>query len=951
MRTSWRIGVVSLVVLLAILAPARRARAIGEQTGRIKGIVSDAQSGARLPGATVSASSPALIGGARSVITDESGRYELDNLPPGLYRLEISYAGTVANVRVATVQPGLATQVNVAWTAESGATESVRVVERTPLTRPDSTQAGTLLRYPSLAKLPTRRSYQDVTQLVAGVTPDPNPRNPNPNIKGGLYLHNHYLVDGLDITDPVTGTLTSNLTFDATEAVDVLTSGMEAQYNTLGGVINVLTLAGSDELDVNASVYGGLPQLSAKGSNGSALYDGAQPFNTSPSPGSRSLQFNVTAGGPIVKRRLWVSGSYELRLAETSVVKAPPLGLPAAGSPPLGIQHPPLTSVEHLARLKLTYAPNDRHRFNLSGNFNPGGLNNLTGGNSMLGVAENHQDFNSAFGVISWDWLAGRRLSTNLQAGFLWTLLDNGPQGLLGDVDKAGCDQFDPKNCSYDPSRARHVNSVDGTAWYQGGSRQINNRYRVQVDPSVTLRGHLLGRHDAKAGLQLQYSYRTRDFSVPGEFVFTDRTSPPRPLEMGLCDPTTNPDACFARTRNDPFTAHEAGFGAGIYLQDRWWTPLSRLTVVPGLRFDWGRTTDRKGREVSNLSGLAPRLGVVVNLSGDGRSTAFAHYGRYTETISLLTASSVDGVEAGTSETRLWDPAQKSFTTLIDKQGGEGGIIVDHGAKTPHVDEASGGLRAEIAPLSSVELDYTFRHYANLWAAREINAIWDPTGARVVGWLDPQKMNQAVYLFTTPDDNERTYHGFDLIAQGSPTRSWDFGASYTLSWLFGPGNTVFGQNANFSQYDNPRQKRFYDGFLPGDVRHNVKIFGSYTFRDRFSVGLNFAYATGGPLTKTFAEGTTTNYRSPLGTEPGAGNDPQAISEFRMPDRTVVDLRVDCNLLPERFHQKLNLIADIFNAFNTQTPTALESRDIPTFGQATSTRQQPLRIQLALQYLY
>jgi hypothetical protein len=59
----------------------------------------------------------------------------------------------------------------------------------------------------------------------------------------------------------------------------------------------------------------------------------------------------------------------------------------------------------------------------------------------------------------------------------------------------------------------------------------------------------------------------------------------------------------------------------------------------------------------------------------------------------------------------------------------------------------------------------------------------------------------------------------------------------------------------------------------------------------------------------------------------------------------------CNVLPRRFGQKLNLIADLFNAFNSQTPLALEVHDIPTFGQATSTRQPPLRVQLALQYVY
>jgi hypothetical protein len=945
MPTPSRIGVASLV-LIASLAPSRPAGAIGEQTGRIKGIVSDAQSGARLPGATVSATSPAMIGGARAVLTDESGRYELDNLPPGAYRLEISYPDTVPNVREAVVQPGVATQVNVAWAAESGTTQSVRLVERTPLTRPDSTQAGALRPYAALNKLPTQRSYQDVVQQVAGVAPDPNPRNQNPTIKGGLYNLNHYLVDGLDITDPVSGTFSSNLSFDATEAVDVLTSGMEAQYNSLGGVINVITRSGGDEAHVNASIYGSLAPLAAKNSYGSSVYDGVQPFNHSPLPDNQALQLSVTAGGPIIKQRLWVSGTYELRLSEQSVVKAPPLG-----APPLSIQHPPLTTVEHLARLKVTYAPGDKHRIDVSTNADLSALNNIGSNNSYLGVAEGHQDLRNVFGVVSWDWFAGPHVSTNIRGGFLREKFETGPQGLLGTIDTTGCDKFDPKNCVYDPTRPQHVNTVDGTIWYQGGSHSIDDRYRVQLDPSVTLRGHFLGRHDAKVGLQLEYSYRHRDYSMPGEFVFSDRTTPGRPLEAGLCDPVTSPDACLARTRISPYQAHGAGYGMGLYLQDRWWTPFSRLTVVPGLRFDWGLTTDHLGRTASNLFAMAPRLGAIVDLTGDGRATAFAHYGRHTETLSLLTSSVLD-YDLGAQETFLWDPAKKDFTIPAGAQGGAVGIVVDHDAKTPHMDEVGAGVRAEIAPSSSLELNYTYRHYANLWAAVETNRIWDPTGTRPVGWLDPTKTNQDVYVLTTPDDNERTYQGFDLIAQGSPTRNWDFGGSYTLAWLYGSAVTIYGQSSGFHQYDNRRQKRFYDGFLPGDIRHNVKVFGSYTFRDRLSVGLNLSYLTGMPLTKTYNTlGAFNFYRSPLGTEPGQGNDVQNLSEFRTPDRVTVGLRVMCNVLPRRLGQQLNVIADVFNAFNRQTPLTLEARDVPTFGQATSARLAPLKVQLALQYLY
>jgi hypothetical protein len=72
---------VALVALVSVLRPApTAAQAVG--TATIAGTVTDS-SGAVLPGVTVEASSPALIEGTRSVVTNESGRYSIVNLRPG----------------------------------------------------------------------------------------------------------------------------------------------------------------------------------------------------------------------------------------------------------------------------------------------------------------------------------------------------------------------------------------------------------------------------------------------------------------------------------------------------------------------------------------------------------------------------------------------------------------------------------------------------------------------------------------------------------------------------------------------------------------------------------------------------------------------------------------------------------------------------------------------------
>ena len=58
----------------------------------IAGVVRDA-SGAVLPGVSVEAASPALIEGARAVVTDAAGGYRIENLRPGEYVVTFSLTG------------------------------------------------------------------------------------------------------------------------------------------------------------------------------------------------------------------------------------------------------------------------------------------------------------------------------------------------------------------------------------------------------------------------------------------------------------------------------------------------------------------------------------------------------------------------------------------------------------------------------------------------------------------------------------------------------------------------------------------------------------------------------------------------------------------------------------------------------------------------------------------
>ena len=319
---------VALVLGLAAIALPQGAWAAGEQNGRIEGNITEAQTGAPVPGATITVSSSALIGGPRTITSDDGGHYELVELPPGTYNVDVSYAGVKPIRRRVVVRLGETVPLDIAWSAELAQAEVTVVVEERHMTNPDSTQTGTVISADTESKLATGRSYQDTALQVAG-TADSGEGGGNPEIKGGNWLMNKWMVDGLDVSDPVLSAFGSNLNFDSISSVEVITGGMEAQYNSMGGVINLITNGGSDDWHIDSSLYINNRAFSASGQYGSALYDGVTDFSkVKPGP-TQSYQANVNVSGPILKHRLWFALSLQYNFSEASPVAGPPLNVQA----------------------------------------------------------------------------------------------------------------------------------------------------------------------------------------------------------------------------------------------------------------------------------------------------------------------------------------------------------------------------------------------------------------------------------------------------------------------------------------------------------------------------------------------------------------------------------------------------------------------------------------------
>src|SRR5260370_20666025 len=131
--------------------------------------------------------------GLRSVQANDDGTSELADLPPGSYDVEVSFGGVNPIKRRVKVRNGETAPLNFKWSAELKEVKTYTIVEETHLTKPDSTQTGTVPGADTQARIATARQYTSVATQVAGVNDTAGRRIPS--IKRANPLPNRYLVD------------------------------------------------------------------------------------------------------------------------------------------------------------------------------------------------------------------------------------------------------------------------------------------------------------------------------------------------------------------------------------------------------------------------------------------------------------------------------------------------------------------------------------------------------------------------------------------------------------------------------------------------------------------------------------------------------------------------------------------------------------------------------------
>ena len=299
-------GIVCLLLAVAVPLISQTT------TGRILGTVSD-PSGATLAAAKVTVTD-VQRGIARTVTTDTSGGYVVPNLTPGIYQVRAESPG-FKTVERPNIQIEVATDLTIDISLPTGqVSETVVVTEEVPLVNTTTSTLGGTLSNAEINDLPLNgRNYENLLQLRPGVERYPGGGFSTTSSNGLRAEDNSYFIEGLFNSEPYSGQAIVNGAGIAGDSATILPIDAIQEFNVQqnppaeygwkpGAVVNVGLKSGTNKIHGTAFAFGR-----------DGVLDARNFFNTVPNTKlSRTLeQYGGSAGGPIVKDKVFFFGAYE----------------------------------------------------------------------------------------------------------------------------------------------------------------------------------------------------------------------------------------------------------------------------------------------------------------------------------------------------------------------------------------------------------------------------------------------------------------------------------------------------------------------------------------------------------------------------------------------------------------------------------------------------------------
>jgi hypothetical protein len=274
----------------------------GQTTSTIEGTVTDKQ------GLAISAAQVRVEGSTaavtRSVATDNNGAYQMPGLPAGVYRLTVTKDSF--NTRIFEgLELMLNRTLNFDVKLEVGEVqERVEISSELPLLDTTSSSTGATIVPQEIEDMPINgRNYLDLLQLVPGVAinrqADANSDNATP-ILGERANNAGFLIDGLPNENELNGGPAAQFNQDTIAEFQVITTGYKTEFgHSSGGVVNVITKSGGNDLHGLASAYFRNNVLDSSDLSGKDV------------PYLLRWDYDAAAGGAIIKDKVFWFASAE----------------------------------------------------------------------------------------------------------------------------------------------------------------------------------------------------------------------------------------------------------------------------------------------------------------------------------------------------------------------------------------------------------------------------------------------------------------------------------------------------------------------------------------------------------------------------------------------------------------------------------------------------------------
>jgi hypothetical protein len=646
---------VSLGVLLVLLSAGSL---FAQATATINGRIVD-QGNAVLPGTTVSVTNTAN-GVSRDTITNEQGLYTLPALPPGTYNIKAELPGFAPATRN-NMELLAGSTVTVDLTLGVAALqENVTVAGSVPLVETSTAVVASSIRQTEVRELPMiNRSLAAMMTLLPGAREIPAAGSHGHaagyvSFAGNTGRSYNMYVDGVDNKEDQDGGTLVQYSLEGIQEFRALGAGFQAEYGRGSTVVVLATKSGGNQFHGTGFLFGRNQALTAtdyfsQPENGGL---GKQPF--------KRMQFGGSAGGPIVRDKMWFFGSVEKIIQDfqlprpNNVIKelnylTPIVPIEVGSAVPQPFR-------DFLAQFKANYQASQKDAFFFRYGTQRGYVNNpALGNNSALWpnvpfAQENHQTLWSAAG--GWTSVANPTTVNEFRAQMAYYLHD--------DISSVPCQ--DPASCV--PLRLNFP-SVNTSQPFYAHPHWVNFEKKIEFLDNFSKQ---MGRNALKFGVDyatLPTFYADLNVTSPGAITFFDDPSvivnnTNGKYPQGFQTPGIVRQLTVSSVGpNVPGRSDQAWFAAA-YAQDDI-KVNNKMTLNLGLRYDINEMSNQccwqNNRTYQILQAIghpygqvppldknnfAPRVGAAYDVAGDGKNVVRGSFGLFYATGIITSVYSQD---------------------------------------------------------------------------------------------------------------------------------------------------------------------------------------------------------------------------------------------------------------------------------------------------------------------